>query len=823
MQNKLNETTGIENKQMAGGYVSPEWVVNPELAEPYLKQCAEAGFFAYILFVRHMKQTVMDERVRDAVGKIVEIAHRHGVKLLLDTDPTWWASDLIELYPEAALGRIIPVDARAHKGHIRTGVTKPVNGRIMQFREISALYAESGEWRPARIAAQSVSGGVASSEGGPNIQHRTSNAQRPTSNIQEGEAYGWERIESGDFTCEWQGCRPGGHSGAGLTLDIRLNEAYTGPVRVYVMVSISNLMDHAHPRYLEMQKTILDRYADIPLDGVTWDEPGKGHDSLKEFRAGEGLLELFRKTNGYDLRDKLIYLDQCDGTAEAVRVRCDYFRALSDMNYNCQYEHNEHAKKLWGDDIIRGTHQTFSGLPLDLACGVMDHFRLGKVLTGAWTDGGINFERKILVFPLMLADSIKKELKQRDAYYNDWATEPHIEPMRFFNRLKTLYHVNTFAHIYSDALEYHVNMRLPDFAEPFEADVPLQDGLDALIGERLGDTDVAVWYGWEGYAALPKWGARVVYTFFQNISLLLTDTGLHGDFISNEGLEAAHVEGDRLMINDRPYKVVILPYAHALPKGVYETVMAAAEQGVKVVFVGPPPEFGLIENSSLGQDQQDLQDDRAARDESLPHPVDPVDPVKYSSLKLGFCEAVGVEPVSFADFEDAMAAAGVHIDPDGWEPTWLDVICPVAPTTAEATRNIEQAITVVKAADKELYWMPSLDPRDDLTDLIAPWCESKVEVFSRNAYHRTFSDPQSPDDVVLVLAPREGMAGWGLMPDGGASNAVAMRPPVKPVNLDALIKIGDKELRVTGEQWCVLHIRDGEVVEYLADDGVRIE
>lgn len=732
MQIKLKSEDTVVNKQISGGYMSPEWVIDPSLSEPYIRQCAEAGFFTYILFVRHIKTTVRDENMRDAVAEIVKIAHRYGLKLILDTDPTHW--ELPMVYPDSALWRIVPVEANAFKGCARTEIKDSV-GKGIIFKEIMAVYKNIN--------------GV------------------------------WQRIENDSYSFEVEA------SCVQIFLRLTFPDAYTGALRIYTAVSVSHLLDHASKEFLDAQKAMLDMYKGIPLDGFGWDEPGKGHRFLREFRAGKGFMELFRKTNDYDLREKLIYLDRCDGSPEAAKVRCEYYGTLSDMHYNAQSEHNDYARKLWGDKLIFGTHQTWSGLPADLGAGVMDHFRLGRVLTGAWTDGGISWERKIMVFALMLADSLKKELKQRDAYYNDWALEPNVEPLRFFNRLKSLFHVNTFTHTYSDPLEGHMSVRFSSTRKIFEKDIELQDRLDALIGSRLGDTDIAIWYGWQGYAALPKWAARAVYTFFQNTSLLLTDTGLFGDFVSNEALAGAHSDNGALVINGRPYKVVVVPYAHTVPAAVYQKLIKAAENGVKVVFVGPPPAFS---------DKGEI---------------------------LDFCGTIGVEPVSHSDFETAMREKEVGINPEGWEPIFIDVICPVQPISAKAFRNIDEDIVVLKATDKDLYWLPSMDPREVLTDLITEWCSLKVEVFSRNAYFRTFSEPENPHDFVLVLAPREGMPGWGLMPECNMQNR-KMRPLVKATKLRASAKIAGKELLITGGQWCALHFVNGELAEYLADDEVRI-
>lgn len=740
MKVKLRNKGARVRKQIAGGFMSPEWVKNPDLAEPYIKRAAKAGYFAWVMFTRQMKQSIEHPRVHAAMKKISRLMHKHGIKFILDTDPTWWAEELIEERPETALWCITPARTTAVNGAFYKLVPAPgVKSPQHVFKEVSALYIFP--------------------DGKPRL------------------------LKKKDYSFDWQNRNK---PMDGTDIKGRIKNGYSGPVLIYVAVTQSALIDHAHPSYLKMQRKLLNCYRDVKIDGVCWDEPGKGHGKLTEFRAGEGLLALFKERNGYDLRSKLIYLDHFDGTPEAVRVRGDYFSTMSDMHYRAQQAHNRHARRLWGKDIICGSHQTWSGLPCDLGAGVMDHIKLGELLTGAWTDGGVDFERKINAFPLMLADSIKKELCQRDSYYNNWSYSPSVELNKFFLRYMTLYHINTFIHTYSYHSETLCNMQVEPIKSVYDKEQIMLDRFDQLVGERLSDTDVAIWYGWEGYAAAPKWCARATYTFFQNISLILTDRGVYGDFVSGPAIAGAKIENKRLVMGENSYRVIVVPNAHAIPREVYRALIRAAKAGVKVVFTGLPPQFTETGN------------------------------------KIDFCKTMSVEPVTISDFENALAANDVSIPIDAWEPLFVDMVCPVTPLEATVQQNSERECIALKAPRGELYWMPGLDPREDLVDLIEPWCESKVEIYSPNAYSRVFSNRDDANDFVLVLAPREGTPGMGLVPERLVQGEIR-RPDTKHVKLKVLARVNGKELRVAGAPWCAIHFVDGKIVAYLADDSMRIQ
>ncbi|MDD5707490.1 MAG: hypothetical protein PHR35_16325, partial [Kiritimatiellae bacterium] len=360
-QAKQASATKDARKQIGGIFLSPNWIEDPALATPWLRQIADMGYGSATILVRHMKRTVLDPAVRDAVKAIVMTGHKLRLRMLLDTEHAWWAPAFVESNPEAALWGIVPVEATAHEGEFEFVAPFPrMMGSQILFEQIAAMFQfRHGTYRQistARVSVTAMHAGV----------------PRP-----------------------------------GVVLKGRIAGKPSGKVVFYVAFKTFGLADAAHPLYLEAQERLLDAYADIPLDGVTWDEPGKGFGDLTCFKAGAGFLRLFRKLNGYDLMSNLIYLDHLDGTARAVKVRCDYQRTLVEMNYVAQARHNRHARVLFGKDIVLGTHQTWCGFPADLAAGVIDYFKLGDLLTEAWTDGGWTMEPKHSMHNFMLAEGLK--------------------------------------------------------------------------------------------------------------------------------------------------------------------------------------------------------------------------------------------------------------------------------------------------------------------------------------------------------------------------------------------------------------------------------
>jgi len=724
-------------KQIGGFFFSPDWIEDPRKATPYIKEMVEHGYFAAVAFVRHQKRSVLDKSVHDAVKAVVEIAHGYGLKILLDTDHCWWGPAFVEAHPETALWAIQSMEVTAFEGHFEFPLYFPrMQGQIV-FEEISAVF-------------------------------------RPRGNE-------YEQIPVSNLNYEWMNFQK---PALGILIKGKLTDGYSGKLIFYVAVKTFGVVDVAHPLYLKAQEELLDTYADVPLDGFTWDEPGKGIGDLSCFKAGAGFLAFFKEFNGYELRPKLIYLDHLDGTPKAIKVRYDYYRTLSEMNFIAQERHNRYAKKIFGEQLIFGTHQTFSGIPADLASGVMDYFHLGKVLTAAWTDGGWdNVELKYPAFHFMLAEGIKKELGLRDAYYNDWAhTIPTIENMRFANRFKMLFHINWFNHCFSDFTEGLVNFRHEPLKSFAKQDVANLDRFDELVkNDFIPYSEVALLYTWEGIATAPKWMTRLFYTALVNASLHLVDRGIFADIMSPASIIRAEIEKGYFNVGNRRYKVLVVPFAYAITEALYQKIIQISEAGIPVIFFGPPPEFIAESGKSIAGD---------------------------------FAKRVGMKPFTFKQYEAAYAEHQSLPSLSEWEPSWVDFSYPVSVTEGEKFEDREGKILYIKSPAQPLYYMPLPDPREDLMNLVESFVELPGEVFAERAYYRFYINPRKKESIVIVAVAKARISSFAMVPDKYGSH---LRPPIKENHLKALFRLAEGELSMVGGTWCAVRLDKGQIGEIIGD------
>lgn len=738
-----------DGKQIGGMFLSPNMIEDPALAIPYLKANVEMGYVSIIILVRHQRRTVLDRRVHDAVGEIVRLGHELGLKVMLDTDHCWWGAEFVERHPEAATWVIVPVEASVLAGKFEFRANVPsVPGQTL-FEELAAVFElHKGVYRriaPARVTAKAM---------------------------------------------------PFSHPRTGIVVQGQIKGLSSAELVFYVAMKNYGTADVAHPQYLQAQNDILDAYADIPLDGFTWDEPGKGLGDMAFYKAGAGFFDFFQARNGYDLKAKLICLDHLDGTAEAVKVRHDYCDSLVEMNYLAQKKHNDYARQRFGQDLIFGTHNTWSGYGPDLVAGVIDYFRLGKNLTAAWTDGGWQFELKYSLHYFMLAEGLKKELERRDAFYNDWGTVPVAgEELRLVSRLKMLFHINWFNHCISEFSEDLLNFALEPLKTVATEQAGNLDHFDGLVGDTFyPHTDVAMLYNWPTLAVYPRWLTRSFYTFTANASLHLVDRGLYAAIMSGEGLCSATItKGKCFTVNGLSYRVLVVPYAGAVPAKVYAKIKAIYQAGIPVVVVGPPPEFTVEAGQAIGAD---------------------------------FARQVGMKPIPFAQYTKVFSRQGALPGIHEWEPSWIDVAYPVECTSAKPVMDREGRLAYVKAAKAPLYYMPGPDPREDLVNLLASLVRPPVDFFADDAYCRVFPHRKDPRQNVIVAVAKGHAASFGLTPDryGGATH-----PPAKARHMKVVARLKGGELTLKGGTWAAVRVTGTRVEEILGDcpevlwNGKRIE
>ncbi len=262
-------------RQIMGLAFFPDWLNHPDRAIPALEQTRDGGFGTIIGFVRHMHHTVTHEHVRRAVTRTAANCHKLGLKFALDMDWAHWVDEFVELYPEMAQWTAVRGEAPCFDGSFELNMPYP-GLRGEQVGEITAAYGvtETGERVLLDVAALGLS-------------RRSYNSQYALPSLDDDHAYDYHRPGLG------------AHYTLGLTGTV---ETRFRSVIFYVSFMNMALADVAHSRYLQVQRDLLQSYADAGLDGVGWDEPGKGG-TFAGWKCGAGFFDFFREQHGYELRE----------------------------------------------------------------------------------------------------------------------------------------------------------------------------------------------------------------------------------------------------------------------------------------------------------------------------------------------------------------------------------------------------------------------------------------------------------------------------------------------------------------------------------------
>lgn len=717
-------------KQVAGFILTPETLNHPERMDSYIQTMAEHGCFLVDIFVRNMNCNLRTggKVLHDCIARLVEKIHDSGMKCILDTDVYFWGNSLCEENPDSC--QILCRNERvvARNGKFSFFSRRPSVKEQALFDRIEAVFQVKEDGTFVRI---------------PDPEYQ----------------YEWEN--SSGFRIE------------GVFSDRRSGEfIFTVGTRAF------HDPDLSHECFVPAMKRILDSLRDIPLDGFGWDEPGKGNGSMEFFRTGRAFFERFRKNRGYDLLDKMPYLDRADDTPEAVRVRCDYFSELNSVNFETQKTHNDYAKTIYNRELFFGTHPTWSGLPTDLSAGVADYFKLSTVLSAAWTDGSWTVDLRYYAFHLMLADGIRNELGFDDAYYNDWANQsPFVEGMHFATRFRMLFRVNWFNIFYSDFSEGIVNYRLPVSKREARTDMENSNRFSSLTNGLHARAEAAVLYTWEGLAAAPKWLTRAHYAAIGNTAHTLLDSGYAGSFISSESIRHGTSENGVLRCGTQKFKVLILPNCYALAEDVFEKILLFARNGVTVIVTGVPP---------------------------MKTP---------EGAKLDYLSKAGVKPFSFAEYRDAFEEKTGLPSSGEWEKEYYDFNFPAEPEgEAEIIRN--RSDEIICAGKNNLYFMTEFDPCESLAAVLRNRISLPCEAYCDHAYFRIFESGDASSKVVLCAAYGR-MADASMVPSRLRGDVYGTRR--KEGFLRCLIRIDGLELKAEGGTWCAFRIEKGRVAEVIGD------
>jgi hypothetical protein len=731
----------IPKKQVAGLIVSPTWFNDPDLADGYIQTIADHGYALVDIFIRNTKTNLYSgrEKLYNVLKQLTEKIHAKGMRCILDTDVEWWGADFVESCPEAAQLLIKGENITIRNGKFDFRTAMPAVKRQVVFDTVIAVFIQDENGNYRKLSDDTV-------------------------------VYEWQNIYQ----------PRNGYQIKGL-----INDSYSGPAVFYISSRCFQLVDQAHPAYFEAQKHLIEAYRTIPFDGFGWDEPGKGNTSLAFFKSGEGFMKFFADRNGYALTDKLIYLDHCDDTEEAVKVRIDYFQSISAMNFNAQKQHNDYAEKVYARKLYFGTHHTWTGLPADLAGGVIDYFRLGQLLSASWTDGSWEVDLRYYVFHLMLADGLRNELGFEDAYYNDWGmTVPAIEDMCFATRFKMLFRINWFNIFFSDFSESLLNWRLKPLADIAKENVAQLDNFSSLTENFVSGTEVAILYTWEGMAAAPKWLSRLNYASIGNTAMALADSGLYASVMSANSIMNGKIADNKFICGCQEFKVIIVPYAYAIEETVFNKLLELS-QHINVIFYGPLPSFTL------------------------------------SGKFVGniFSAQAGIKYFSMKEYTQAYAEQMPLPGMDEWEPEHSDFIYPVTLTDGIPVYNQEGDIIMVKSKNSALFSVMGADPYIDLIEIIRSMVTLEEKVYADHAYYRIFKAKDGTDRQVILAVAQGRIADESMTPSRVIGDLGGL-PRRKKLIMKTLFRLKNGDLEISDGTWGAVRFENGEITACAGDAKV---
>lgn len=712
------------NGQMIGVYYSPRMFKNEKLVESAILEAKRMGY-KWVAFHAGWNTgiTVADIEVYDAVKKAIGFARKQGLKCMLDMTPEWWTRSYVDLYPNAAQWVITKADGYCKNGKFAvTGVMPKLGDWQIVFEKVLSAYIFEKENKYKLVKVD---------------------------------------VEFEQFS----------HSGKfQYLLHGKLNETYNGRIVLYSAFAIYRWMDFAHPDYLKLQKQLLDMYKDVKLDGIQWDEPGKMFGIEEGYKAGEGFLKFFKELKEYDLAEKLICLDEYTGTEEATKVRIDYYSALNEMLFNAQKSFNEYARTIFGN-IEFGIHQTWSGFHTDFKSGCVDYFKLGKVLTGAFTDCAWGLGAT--TYNYYLADSIRKELGFMDAIVNDWNIIITSEQLNYFGRIKLLFNLkwkNIFVGDYGDKLPLYPIERID---KALKDKVENLDKFNEIIKDKYyARSDTAIWHGWEGIAYLNN--ENNTLRFYEDSLWDFCERALENeiwfDFVSTSAVEKLDVKDSFIVINGIKYTKLILPYALAISSKMWEKIKFLVERNIPVIFAGPFPQI-IIETGE--------------------------------NISSYFCKMLGIKEFNLEDyfrcFKGKLRGNGrwenMNIFPgqDELLRILLKTYNPIEHVSKNTEIKSDEDEVIIYVKNKNVYYVPSTPGTEDLFEIIKNIDDKKkfavVKKYGENSFCRIFESKENKNDFIVVIVAK------------------------KLKELNEILEINEKEIEVNGGTKRILIFKDKKLLK----------
>lgn len=680
--------------QSFGYWVREPSIQNPQLAVEGVRELAKQGYDLVRVFLRGSNFTFRSPEYVAVVARMTEEAHRLGMKIVLDCEPHRPISgrDMGQEFPGDMGQRLVRVSTQVVAG--RFSVRVKGNDRYNSTPCVEAAFLKAN-------------GTV---------------TQLPKLSI--GNNFELEFYDSG-FAERYVDYTPGRSPIINrhyADLHGRLADIPDGELIVYVSIDDNTLIDFWSDATRTYYASLVACYKEVPLDGFGWDEPA-AEMNWESYRWGEASARAFIRLNGYDLREKMYLLDEPGLSPEGVKVRLDYYRTLNEGLFQAQKQVCDLSKAKCGPDAILGTHHTWVGEGGigDFRAGAVDYFRLNENMDAGYTDGVWWFDGCI-DYIYALASSLGRMTPSGSAEVNTWHWKPTIGATEHAARLMALMRINWFNIWFGDSSDTSKYPEHYSYEVCTEAMRTLKGYLAELESCRPV-VDVAVWHGWEGVMAVNSQEWTFGLKNFQIFgSEALARRNIPFDFVDSELLKDARAENGRLVTRLESYRVLIMPYAMALPERVWDVCMAFAAAGGKVIFIGPPPSVT----------------------------------VEGRNITAEFAACAGIKPISFGSFQQSVFSR-CKLSLDG--PHRWDINVPLDVSDGVLVPNREQEPSGVRNKAGTFFYITELVPRGELADLLETMIEPAVTCHSNSIEWRHYRQADGTQKLMLIATKFRRMRG----------------------------------------------------------------
>lgn len=722
------------HEQSMGIWINEPMFRDPATMDKAVDTLADSGFGLIRLFLRNSNFSFYSPEFVGLVECAVEKAHQRGVKVVLDCEPHALAcAEMGRKYPDAMGCKLVRGVSKVCDGHWLLRIDAPRgDGAVLCFDGIEAAFLRvHGVVRKVDL----------------DFKMRLEPHHYPNGGIHREENY-----------------REGVTVTRSKAIELRgeIQGVTDGVLAAYVRFTSRTLADFWSDGFKRYFDGLLECYRHIPLDGVGWDEPAVDGD-WNSYRYGAAFAGAFERLNGYKLSDRLNLLDRAGMSGETAKVRLDYYRTLNEGVTRAQAHLNDTARKLFGDNLIFGTHHTWVGEGGidDYRAGAVDYFRLNDNMDAGYTDCSW-WDPASVAYAYTLASSLGRLTPSGAAEVNTWHYRPTVANTRRNVNLMTLMNIdwfNIWFGVDCDTCKQDGHYTWPHTVKAMQGH---RQTLLAL-GQAKPVADVAIWHGWEGVCGWNRPGlANAQKAFCLNTSKLLIERSIAMDFVDSRLLAESRIENGRLVNRLGSYKVLVVPYGLVMPRKAFDISVAFAHAGGRLVFVGTPV--------ACDEDGQSLT-------------------AEFARL----CEMPELTA------EHYMQGLEVECTLPLYRPQRLEVCRQLSGDLPNKLVSREDEIHGVTAGEGNVVFLTDLDPQQRLLDRIEDVLDKTVTAHGANLLWRLYRD--ATGERLMVVAsddrPLRGIIFWGRVVieiSGGSTGLLALEASGRPVLIAGDLEIKERHL-----------------------------